>query len=403
MIHIYRISTAFFLCSSLFLSAMEPYEMIRRSELKETAARDFQKKSSKESARKVPDAIKSEIAHKEQMHATEKKTRQLSLEKTKPTRAQELNIHRELKEQDQPAIQPINLSPQTNTTIDTSSLTPIDSSLQLDIQTKNESNKNTTTTLVKNYGGGESQILDLAQEKVQSEYENALQKAIASSVIDTPIQSHGIDEFLDEHIQHAAHELLHITPTQTPSKTPSNLPLQMRKIAEQIRKYNSIKNYSNMHDMAEFIQTMHNFLKESKLVMLSETILKNMAQAYTTASKLSYELTEQKRLFTINAIPLHVRQIFDSSLEAYNNIALIQNTNVMMKTIYETNGSIEKIINTMDTSFTNIAEDEQDGLQILFMTFVLIFKTSIAATSMVINDANQRYKIIEPLIIMPIF
>lgn len=390
-----------FLSSSFFL-AMEPYEIIRKTEIKEIAAHDLQKKSSQELAQKVPDAIKSEIAHKEQIHSIEKQMHELSLEKTKPTAAQESSIHLELKEQDQPVIQPINLLPQTNITNDNASAS-MDTPIQTHVDATPESNTSTATTIVKNYGGAESQILDLAQEKVQSEYESALQKTIASSVIDSPVQSHGIDEFLDDHIQHAAYELLHISPPATPTQTTSNLPLEIRKIAEQIRKYNSIKNYSNMHDMAQFIQTMHNFLKESKLVMVSETMIKNMAQAYATAKKMSNELTQQNRLFTIDAIPLNVRLVFDSSLTTYKNIPLIENTNLMMKAVYETNGSIEKIINTMNNSLKNSTQEEQDSSQILFMTFVLIFKNSIAATSMVINEANQRYKIIEPLIIMPIF
>lgn len=366
MMNMYRISIAFFLyCTTL--SAMEHYDA-RMPEHEQSRPADVNKNEIFKSKLKVPNSIKSDLLKQEQIMRSQQ--HQAPITAPEPIK---LNVEKE---------QSINLEK---------------------IDTQKES-VNTGFSNLQTYGAGESQVLDIASEKVKSQYENLLQNAVNASLKSTPVNSNDLNEFLNKEIEHFGHYFLDIKTPSTPQSQSSNLQFEIKVLADEIQKYNNLTLYSQINLMVQFIARMNLFLKQSHLVSLSNTMIENMNKAYATAILTSNIFKSQNLIFDLNSVPDSIKQMFATPIITNQSLPAITDSKTMVQTIYNKNGAIENIIATLQTGLDeNARNNASNQYQIGFLAFALIFQDTIAATICVLNEASIKYKIIKPIEIHPIY
>lgn len=383
----------FFLLNGLILNGMEP---IPKFEPKTESSIRIK---FEESRPKMPERAKAEISAKAKIMDEQKKIKDQEIQKRELSKKTITPVEKMIDITNNMENKSINLLNKNEDTI-------------FDVQSVKLNNQNSfdlSAPITQNYpsvgiedlesGSHEkSYAMEIARDKVKDNYTELLQKTIQSLSSIAPNDTKNLEDFLDEHIEEISHALLNIHAPSKKSESSINIYKEIQYLANQIRIYSNQTVYTDINAMIDFIYRMNLFIEQSHLVLLSNNIVKNLNKAYSVTIIASNIFKPTNIVFDLNQISHAIQDQFITPITTSQNFPNITNSRDMMTAIYETNGSMEQIIKSwQDAIQINIHDKMAHQDQISLITFALIFQSTMAAVTSILNETSKKYKITEPL------
>ena len=376
MIHIKKISIAFFMSNIMICQAMEYYEAPQ----KESHVTPINEMQPQNLQNNPPAAIKAESQQRKPIPTNIQKTSTQNTDRTKPTKDQSQSSTPAIKSDKQYQKNEINFNEKpkssTKTTTDTAKLDSSASEGITDITSKiyaatieyTTSPEQTNSTDPENSSNLTDGLIDTLSHVLTSSLERVLSEISRSH---KKIQSKSAIESLRKEIQY---------------------------LSEQIQKYNSINIYNDVDLMIEFIESMNTYIKICQLVALTSTNIKNINTAYSTAVTTSNIFKKQNIILNQQLVPNEVIQMFTQPIDDSQNLIEIKDATSMIHTIYDKNGSMDIIFNSwqsfMASTYSSIKNDLYYGA---FITFLLIFQDTVSATTSILNETSDEFQVTNPL------
>lgn len=189
----------------------------------------------------------------------------------------------------------------------------------------------------------------------------------------------------------------HIT-TSRKNDYSNNFNMQIQYLAEQIQKYNTQTIYTSPEDMLLLIKFIHQFIKENNAIFISQAMFIKLDTILKTAQSCCYAIQNENMIFSSVNAPKMILSYFRPVIDSTNNLPNIKFSYDVMHAIYDLNGYTDQILQTWQsfqgTDLYTTPANRQYGA---FLTFLLIFETSIVAAAIILNETSMLYKITNPV------
>ena len=176
----------------------------------------------------------------------------------------------------------------------------------------------------------------------------------------------------------------------------NNFKSQLQYIANQIEKSN--KTSSSPDQMLTLIQCINQFLKESNIILFSQTMFTRLNELEATASNCCDIIRNKNLIFTSIDIPKNIMIFFKSVIDNTNKLSNIPYTQSIMHAIYDTNGYIDNIMNNWKAfKSSDLNTTAINNQYAAFLTLLLLFENSIVAAAVILDETSALYKVTNPI------
>lgn len=208
-------------------------------------------------------------------------------------------------------------------------------------------------------------------------------------------------EIVAESLKDALLEMSHISerlPTTRQNDSMHNFNMQIQYLAEQIKKYNAITIYTSPDDMLLLIQFIHQFLKENNVIFISSAMFIKLNTVLATAQSCCHAIKNADMIFSSSNAPKMVLSYFRPVIDSTNNLPNIKFSRDLMHAIYDSNGYTDQILQTWQSfQRSDLYKTPANRQYGAFLTFLLIFETSMIAAAIILNETSALYKITNPV------
>ena len=187
------------------------------------------------------------------------------------------------------------------------------------------------------------------------------------------------------------------TSTQT-GQALNNFRMEIQILAEQIKKYNGKKYYTNPDQMLMLIKIINQFLKEASTRAISIQMSQKLDTVYEKAAQCCSLFQGQNMIFSSKNTPIQIFSFFKKSIDSTNNLPNLEYSYNIMQTIYGDQGYMDQILETWKIyQLSDLYKNKINRQYGAFITFLLIFENSIIAGANILYQTSTLYKITNPI------